>query len=91
MVALPPALSEVMSTGIARSRAWARTAGVAAILAGLVMVVHEWWDDRVPGVQEGVVPSALHATWVGQSDAAPPARRERGRWGTDGWGRPVRR
>jgi hypothetical protein len=29
------------------------------------MGVHEWWDDRVPGIQEGVVPSALHATWVG--------------------------
>jgi drug/metabolite transporter superfamily protein YnfA len=42
-----------------------RTGGVAAVLAGLVMGVHEWWDDRVPGVQEGVVPSALHSTWVG--------------------------
>jgi hypothetical protein len=29
------------------------------------MGVHEWWDDRVPGVQEGAVPSALHSTWVG--------------------------
>jgi len=28
------------------------------------MGVHEWWDDRVPGIQEGVVPSALHSTWV---------------------------
>jgi hypothetical protein len=37
---------------------------VAAVLAGLVMGVHEWWDDRVPGIQEGVVPSALHSTWV---------------------------
>jgi hypothetical protein len=42
-----------------------RTGGVAAVLAGVVMGVHEWWDDRVPGVQEGVVPSSLHATWVG--------------------------
>ncbi|MEO5833665.1 MAG: hypothetical protein ABIR83_09885 [Nakamurella sp.] len=38
---------------------------MAAILSGLVMGVHEWWDDRVPGIQEGVVPAALHATWVG--------------------------
>jgi hypothetical protein len=38
---------------------------VAAVLAGVVMGVHEWWDDRVPGIQEGMVPSALHATWVG--------------------------
>ncbi|MDN5778640.1 MAG: hypothetical protein L0H96_17235, partial [Humibacillus sp.] len=25
----------------------------------------EWWDDRVPGIEVGVVPSALHSTWVG--------------------------
>lgn len=42
-----------------------RIGAVAAVLAGVVMGVHEWWDDRVPGVQEGLVPSALHATWVG--------------------------
>lgn len=42
-----------------------RSGGVAAVLAGVVMAVHEWWDARVPGIQEGVVPSALHSTWVG--------------------------
>ena len=41
-----------------------RVGGVAAVLAGVVMGVHEWWDDRVPGIQEGVLPSALHATWM---------------------------
>lgn len=51
--------------GTARSSAWGVVGGVAAVASGLVMGVHEWWDDRVPGVQEGVVPSALHATWVG--------------------------
>jgi hypothetical protein len=50
--------------GWTRSRGLARAGGVAAVLAGLVMGVHEWWDDRVPGIQEGVVPSALHSTWV---------------------------
>jgi hypothetical protein len=48
-----------------RSMGLVRTGGVAAVLAGVVMAVHEWWDDRVPGIQEGVVPSALHSTWVG--------------------------
>jgi hypothetical protein len=42
-----------------------RTGGVAAILSGVVMGVHEWWDDRLPGVQEGAMPSSLHAVWVG--------------------------
>jgi hypothetical protein len=51
--------------GWTRSMALVRTGGVAAVLAGVVMGVHEWWDDRVPGIQEGVVPSALHSTWVG--------------------------
>ncbi|WP_270887913.1 hypothetical protein [Pedococcus sp. 5OH_020] len=64
------AVSQVDLTGTARwkwtaSVALVRTGGVAAVLAGVVMGVHEWWDDRVPGVQEGVVPSSLHATWVG--------------------------
>jgi hypothetical protein len=49
----------------ARSSAWAVVGGGAAVACGIVMGVHEWWDDRVPGVQEGVVPSALHTTWVG--------------------------
>jgi hypothetical protein len=47
------------------SHGLATAGGVAAILAGLVMGVNEAWDDRVPGVQEGVVPSALHTAWVG--------------------------
>lgn len=51
--------ASTMSAGLVR------TGAVAAVLAGVVMGVHEWWDDRVPGIQEGVVPSALHATWVG--------------------------
>ncbi len=51
--------------GWTRSMGLVRTGGVAAVLAGVVMGVHEWWDDRVPGIQEGVVPSALHSTWVG--------------------------
>jgi hypothetical protein len=51
--------------GWTRSMGLMWTGGVAAVLAGVVMGVHEWWDDRVPGVQEGVVPSALHSTWVG--------------------------
>ena len=64
------AVSQMDLTGTARwrrtaSTALVRTGGVAAVLAGVVMGVHEWWDDRVPGVQEGVVPSSLHATWVG--------------------------
>jgi len=64
------AVSKVGASGAAGGR-WTRSTGlvptgaVAAILAGVVMGVHEWWDDRVPGVQEGVVPSALHSTWVG--------------------------
>ena len=64
------AASHLGSTGTARV-AWSgsaglvRTGGVAAVIAGAVMGVHEWWDDRVPGIQEGVVPSALHSTWVG--------------------------
>jgi hypothetical protein len=48
-----------------QSHALAPAGGVAAILAGLVMAANEIWDDRVPGVQEGVVPSALHTVWVG--------------------------
>jgi hypothetical protein len=64
------AVSHLGSTGPARegwsrSAGLVRTGGVAAVLAGVVMGVHEWWDDRVPGIQEGVVPSALHSTWVG--------------------------
>ncbi len=60
MAALP-----LRTGGTARSSKLVLTGGVAAILSGLVMGVHEWWDDRVPGIQEGVMPSALHATWVG--------------------------
>lgn len=42
-----------------------RAGGVAAILGGLVMAVHEVWDARIPGIQEGSVAfSALHTTWV---------------------------
>ncbi len=62
------AVSHVGSTrtaGWTRSTGLVRAGGVAAVLAGVVMGVHEWWDDRVPGIQEGVVPSALHSTWVG--------------------------
>lgn len=64
------AVSHLGSTGPARegwsrSGGLVRTGGVAAVLAGVVMGVHEWWDDRVPGIQEGAVPSALHSTWVG--------------------------
>jgi len=51
--------------GWTRSVGLVRTGGVAAVLAGVVMGVHEWWDDRVPGIQEGALPSALHSTWVG--------------------------
>lgn len=51
--------------GWSRSTRLVRAGGVAAVLAGVVMGVHEWWDDRVPGIQVGVVPSALHSTWVG--------------------------
>ncbi len=58
-------LSRTAGRGWLRSTGLVRTGGVAAVLAGVVMGAHEWWDDRVPGVQEGVVPSALHSTWVG--------------------------
>jgi hypothetical protein len=51
--------------GWTRSMGLVRTGGVSAVLAGVVMGVHQWWDDRVPGIHEGVVPSALHSTWVG--------------------------
>jgi hypothetical protein len=37
---------------------------VAAIVTGVVMGVHEWWDDRLPGIQQGAVPSTLHSVWV---------------------------
>lgn len=64
------AVSQVGSTrtgggGWNTSTGLVRTGAGAAILAGMVMGVHEWWDDRVPGIQVGVVPSALHSTWVG--------------------------
>ncbi|HET9829779.1 MAG TPA: hypothetical protein VFQ11_14895 [Nocardioidaceae bacterium] len=66
MAAVPGARSRRTTGGDwTRSTGLVRTGGVAAVLAGLVMGVHEWWDDRVPGIQEGVVPSALHSTWVG--------------------------
>lgn len=57
--------AEVTGGTTARSSALAVIGGISAVACGLVMGVHEWWDDRVPGVQEGIVPSALHATWVG--------------------------
>ena len=41
-----------------------RVGAVAAIVAGSVMVVHQVWDDREPGIEVGVVSSALHTTWV---------------------------
>lgn len=42
-----------------------RLGGVASVLGGLVMVVHEVWDARIPGIQEGsVLFSALHTIWV---------------------------
>lgn len=65
MAALPLRAGGVTRTGTARSSRLVLAGGVAAVLSGLLMGVHEWWDDRVPGIQEGVVPSALHATWVG--------------------------
>jgi hypothetical protein len=65
MAALPLRTGGVTRTGTARSSRLILVGGVAAVLSGLVMGAHEWWDDRVPGIQEGVVPSALHATWVG--------------------------
>jgi hypothetical protein len=66
MAAVPHAEStRTAGGGWNRPTGLVRTGGVAAVLAGVVMGVNEWWDDRVPGIQEGVVPSALHSTWVG--------------------------
>jgi hypothetical protein len=37
---------------------------VAAIVGGGVMIVHELWDAREPGIQADVVSSALHTIWI---------------------------
>ena len=49
-----------------RSSRWdlPRVGAVAAIVGGSVMVVHHVWDAREPGIEVGVVSSALHTTWV---------------------------
>lgn len=59
-----PTVERAGRTGRQPSEAVVRAGCVAAILSGLVMAVHEVWDDRIPGIQVGVVPSALHTTWV---------------------------
>lgn len=41
-----------------------RVGAVAAIVAGSLMVVHELWDARAPGIQADVVSSALHTAWI---------------------------
>jgi hypothetical protein len=41
-----------------------RVGALAAIVAGGVMVLHELWDAREPGIQEDVLSSALHAIWI---------------------------
>lgn len=41
-----------------------RVGAVAAIVGGSLMVVHELWDARKPGIQADVVSSALHTTWI---------------------------
>jgi hypothetical protein len=36
----------------------------AAIVGGSVMVVHELWDAREPGIQADVASSAIHTIWI---------------------------
>lgn len=58
-------IDAVGRTGRNPVEALVQAGGVAAILGGLVMAVHEVWDARIPGIQEGsAVFSALHTTWV---------------------------
>jgi hypothetical protein len=47
------------------SKVIVKVGGVAAALAGVLIVGQEIWDVAVPGIpQEGLGESALHSTWV---------------------------
>ena len=61
---LSPSRSVDHDQGRGFRRVLPRVGAVAAIVGGSVMVVHQVWDDREPGIEVGVVSSALHTTWV---------------------------
>ena len=61
---LSPGRSVDSRQGRGFRRVLPRVGAVAAIVGGSVMVVHQVWDDREPGIEVGVVSSALHTTWV---------------------------
>jgi len=41
-----------------------KVGGVAATLAGILIIGQEVWDVAVGGISEGMAESAVHATWV---------------------------
>lgn len=41
-----------------------RVGCVAAVAAGVLMVVHDVWDEVIPGIQIGAGWSALHTAWL---------------------------
>ena len=61
---LSPSRSVDHDQGRGFRRVLPRVGAVAAIVGGSVMVVHQVWDAREPGIEVGVVSSALHTTWV---------------------------
>jgi hypothetical protein len=49
---------------VVMSTVMVRVGGVAAVLAGLLIVGQEFWGVAVGGVGEGMAESAVHTTWV---------------------------
>ena len=61
---LSPSKSVGQGQGQGFRRVLPRVGAVAAIVGGSVMVVHEVWDAREPGIEVGVVSSELSpAEW----------------------------